>query len=101
MGNPDIDTGLFIADTPIETVKKTKTHRHRSKRDQRSQKVSSADYYARRFSVKLNPDTEIIATLVKRRVTNLAMAMTDPGDVILAFNHHTQSIRMVLSLPRS
>ena len=43
-----------------------------------------AGYYDRRFGVKLNPDTEVIATLgSKEGFANLAQAMTAPGDVIL------------------
>ena len=45
------------------------------------------DFYARRFSVKLDPEKEIIATLgSKEGLANLAMAITDPGDVILVPN---------------
>jgi alanine-synthesizing transaminase len=43
-----------------------------------------AGYYDRRFGVKLNPDTEVIATLgSKEGFANLAQAVTGPGDVII------------------
>ena len=43
-----------------------------------------AAYYERRFGVKLNPDTQIVATLgSKEGFANLAQAITAPGDVIL------------------
>ncbi|HUC02448.1 MAG TPA: aminotransferase class I/II-fold pyridoxal phosphate-dependent enzyme, partial [Methyloceanibacter sp.] len=44
-------------------------------------------YYARRFGVKLNPETEIVATLgSKEGFANMAQAITGPGDVILVPN---------------
>ena len=46
-----------------------------------------AGYYDRRFGVKLNPDTEVIATLgSKEGFANLAQALTAPGDVIVCPN---------------
>ncbi len=43
-----------------------------------------AGYYDRRFGVKLNPDTQIVATLgSKEGFANLAQAITAPGDVVL------------------
>jgi alanine-synthesizing transaminase len=46
-----------------------------------------AGYYARRFGVKLDPDTEVVATLgSKEGFANLAQAITAPGDVIVCPN---------------
>src|SRR5262249_37835280 len=43
-----------------------------------------ANYYLRRFDVKLDPDTEVISTLgSKEGFANLAQAVTGPGDVII------------------
>src|SRR6185437_7918078 len=43
-----------------------------------------AAYYERRFGVKLNPDTQIIATLgSKEGFANVAQAITAPGDVVV------------------
>ena len=87
MGNPDIDTESFIVDKLIETVKKPKTHRYSVSRGIKGLRKAQADYYGRRFSVKLDPEKEIIATLgSKEGLANLAMAITDPGDVILVPN---------------
>ena len=44
-------------------------------------------YYARRFGVKLNPDTQIVATLgSKEGFANVAQAITAPGDIVLCPN---------------
>ena len=48
---------------------------------------AQAAYYARRFGVKLNPDTQVVATLgSKEGFANMAQAITAPGDVILCPN---------------
>jgi alanine-synthesizing transaminase len=46
-----------------------------------------AGYYDRRYGVKLNPDTEVVATLgSKEGFANLAMAITAPGDTVICPN---------------
>jgi alanine-synthesizing transaminase len=46
-----------------------------------------AGYYERRFDIKLNPETEVVATLgSKEGFANMAQAITAPGDVIIAPN---------------
>jgi alanine-synthesizing transaminase len=48
---------------------------------------AQAAYYARRFGVKLNPDTQVVATLgSKEGFANVAQAITAPGDVVLCPN---------------
>ena len=45
---------------------------------------AQAAYYARRFGVKLNPETQVVATLgSKEGFANMAQAISAPGDVIL------------------
>jgi alanine-synthesizing transaminase len=46
-----------------------------------------ANYYDRRFGVKLDPETEVVATLgSKEGLANLAQAISSPGDTILVPN---------------
>lgn len=87
MGNPDMDTPSHIVDKLVETVRKPRTHRYSSSRGIPGLRRAQAAYYERRFGVTLNPETEVIATLgSKEGLANLAMAITAPGDVILAPN---------------
>ncbi len=87
MGNPDLNTEDFIVEKLIETVKKPKTHRYSVSKGIKGLRKAQAEYYRKRFSVKLDPETEVIATLgSKEGLANLAMAITDPGDVILVPN---------------
>ncbi len=87
MGNPDIDTPEHIVEKLVETVRKPRTHRYSASKGIPGLRRAQAGYYERRFGVKLDPETEIIATLgSKEGLANLAMAITAPGDVMLTPN---------------
>jgi alanine-synthesizing transaminase len=87
MGNPDTDTPAHIVDKLVETVRKPRTHRYSASKGIAGLRRAQAGYYARRFGVKLDPETEVIATLgSKEGLANLAMAITAPGDVMLVPN---------------
>lgn len=87
MGNPDMDTPNHIIQKLIDTVKKPRTHRYSSSKGILGLRKAQADYYYRRFGVRIDPETEIIATLgSKEGLANLAMAITAPGDVMLVPN---------------
>ncbi len=87
MGNPDMDTPSHIVEKLIETVRKPRTHRYSASKGVAGLRRAEAAYYERRFGVKLDPETEVIATLgSKEGLANLAMAITAPGDVILSPN---------------
>ncbi len=48
---------------------------------------AQAAYYGRRFGVKLDPETQVIATLgSKEGFANMAQAITAPGDLVLVPN---------------
>ena len=84
MGNPDMPTAPHIVDKLVETVRKPKTHGYSVSKGVHGLRKAMAGYYDRRFGVKLNPDTEVIATLgSKEGFANLAQAVTGPGDVII------------------
>ena len=87
MGNPDLNTEDFIVEKLIETAKKPKTHRYSVSKGIKGLRKAQAEYYSSRFSVDLDPETEVIATLgSKEGLANLASAMTAPGDLILVPN---------------
>jgi alanine-synthesizing transaminase len=87
MGNPDMPTPQHIVDKLVETVSKPKTHGYSASKGIMGLRRAMAGYYARRFDVKLNPDTEVVVTLgSKEGFANLAQALTAPGDVIICPN---------------
>ncbi|MHB1302819.1 MAG: LL-diaminopimelate aminotransferase [Acidiphilium sp.] len=87
MGNPDSPTPAHIVAKLIETVADPRSHRYSVSKGIPGLRRALAAYYGRRFGVKLNPDTEVIATLgSKEGLANLANAITSPGDTILVPN---------------
>ena len=87
MGNPDMDTPAHIIEKLIETVQRPRTHRYSASKGIPGLRKAQAGYYERRFGVKVDPDTEVVATLgSKEGLANLAAAISAPGDVILAPN---------------
>jgi alanine-synthesizing transaminase len=87
MGNPDLPTPKAIVDKLCEVVRDPRTHRYSSSRGIPGLRRAQAAYYQRRFGVKLNPDTQVIATLgSKEGFANMAQAITAPGDVVLCPN---------------
>ena len=87
MGNPDLPTPQHIIDKLVETVAKPRTHRYSASKGIPGLRRAQAAYYARRFGVKLDPETQVVATLgSKEGFANMAQAITAPGDVILVPN---------------
>jgi alanine-synthesizing transaminase len=87
MGNPDMPTPQHIVDKLTETVAKPRTNRYSASKGIAGLRKAQAAYYARRFGVKLDPETQVIATLgSKEGFANMAQAITAPGDVILVPN---------------
>ncbi|WP_237215253.1 LL-diaminopimelate aminotransferase [Falsiroseomonas oryziterrae] len=87
MGNPDSPTPPHIVAKLVEAVADPRTHRYSMSKGIPGLRKALAGYYARRFGVKLDPDTEVVATLgSKEGLANLAAAITSPGDTILVPN---------------
>jgi alanine-synthesizing transaminase len=87
MGNPDLPTPQPIVEKLQETVKDPRTHRYSTSRGIPGLRKAQASYYGRRFGVKLDPSTQVVATLgSKEGFANMAQAITAPGDVVLVPN---------------
>ncbi len=87
MGNPDMPTPSHIVEKLVETVTKPRTNRYSASRGIPGLRRAQAEYYKNRFGVKLDPDTQIVATLgSKEGFANMAQAITAPGDLVLVPN---------------
>src|SRR5262249_53511309 len=83
MGNPDLATPAHVIEKLKETVGRPRTDRYSASKGISGLRRAQAAYYARRFGVRLNPDTQIVATLgSKEGFANVAQAITAPGDVV-------------------
>jgi alanine-synthesizing transaminase len=87
MGNPDLPAPAHVVEKIKETIGKTRTDRYSASKGIPGLRRAQAAYYARRFGVKLNPDTQVVTTLgSKEGFANVAQAITAPGDVIIVPN---------------
>src|SRR5215217_8761602 len=87
MGNPDLPAPPHVVEKIKETLGRPRTDRYSSSRGIPGLRRAQAAYYARRFGVKLDPESQIVTTLgSKEGFANVAQAITAPGDVILVPN---------------
>ena len=87
MGNPDLPAPAHVIEKMKEVLGKPRTDRYSASRGIPGLRKAQAAYYERRFGVKLNPETQVVATLgSKEGFANVAQAITAPGDVVLVPN---------------
>ncbi|MGQ0591010.1 MAG: LL-diaminopimelate aminotransferase [Sphingosinicella sp.] len=87
MGNPDGAPPAHVIEKLAEVARNPRAHRYSASKGIAGLRKAQAAYYQRRFGVALDPDSEVIVTLgSKEGLANLALAITAPGDVVLAPN---------------
>ena len=87
MGNPDLPPPQHVIDKLCEVAMKPDAHGYSASKGIPGIRRAQANYYARRFGVELNPETEVVMTMgSKEGLASLATAITAPGDVVLAPN---------------
>ncbi len=85
IGDPDRPTPALIVEAMQEAVTEAETHQYPSNRGRADFREAVSDFYARRFDVTLDPETEIIPAIgAKEAIFNLNLAFLDPGDYALA-----------------
>jgi LL-diaminopimelate aminotransferase len=85
IGDPDRPTPPLIVEAMQEAVTEPETHRYPSNRGRADFRQALSDFYARRFDVELDADSEIIPAIgAKEAIFNLNLAFLDPGDAALA-----------------
>lgn len=84
MGNPDMPTPDHIVAKLLEAAKKPPNHRYSASRGIRKLRMAIADWYERRHSVKIDPETEAVVTIgSKEGLSHLMLACIGPGDNVL------------------
>jgi LL-diaminopimelate aminotransferase len=85
IGDPDTPTYAPIVEAAQRAVADPSTHTYPSNRGRAEFRQAVAAFYARRFGVTLDPDTEVMPAIgAKECIFNLSLAFLDPGDVALA-----------------
>jgi LL-diaminopimelate aminotransferase len=85
IGDPDTPTYPEIVAAMQRAVADPSTHQYPSNRGRQEFREAVAAFYARRFGVELDPETEVMAAIgAKECIFNLNLAFLDPGDVALA-----------------
>jgi alanine-synthesizing transaminase len=87
MGNPDQPPPSHVIDKLCEVAAKPDAHGYSQSKGIPGLRRAQAGYYARRFGVELDPETEVVVTMgSKEGLSSLATAIIAPGDVVLAPN---------------
>jgi alanine-synthesizing transaminase len=87
MGNPDQPPPQHVIDKLCEVAAKPDAHGYSQSKGIPGLRRAQANYYARRFGVDLDPESEVVVTMgSKEGLSSLATAITAPGDCVLAPN---------------
>jgi len=84
IGDPDLPTPAPIIESLTQAAKNPKHHQYPSYEGMLSFRKAVADWYQRRFGVKLDAADEVL-TLIgsKEGIGHIHLAFVDPGDVVL------------------
>ena len=84
MGNPDLPTPPHIVEKLIEAASNPRNHRYSASRGITRLRSAISDWYARRYDVEIDSEEEAIVTIgVKEGISHLALAITNPGDLVM------------------
>jgi LL-diaminopimelate aminotransferase len=84
IGDPDIPTPDEIIEELSSQAKNPQNHRYPSNYGLNLFKEAAADYYLKRFGVKLDPEKEVLPILgSKEAIANIAYTYINPGDIAL------------------
>jgi alanine-synthesizing transaminase len=84
MGNPDLPTPDPIVEKMIEAANNPRNHRYSASRGIPNLRAEISRWYARRYHVEIDPETEAIATIgAKEGFSHLVLALVQPGDRVI------------------
>jgi LL-diaminopimelate aminotransferase len=84
IGDPDLPTPRHVVEALQEAAEDPATHQYPSYYGLPAFRMAIADWYAQRFGVTLDPETEVLPLLgSKEGLAHLSFAFIDPGDEAL------------------
>jgi LL-diaminopimelate aminotransferase len=84
IGDPDLPTPPKIVEAMVQAVRDPANHHYPPYSGMDDFKTAIAKWYEDRFSVKLDPETEVIALIgAKEGIAHIALAFINPGDLAL------------------
>ena len=84
VGDPDLPTPKPIVEALKEAAEKPENHRYPSYTGMRAFREAAARWFERRFGVKPNPETEVIALIgSKEGIAHFPLAFVERDDVVL------------------
>ncbi len=85
IGDPDRPTFPYIVEAMQSAVAEPANHHYPSNRGREEYRTALASFYADRFGVEIDPETEVIPAIgAKECIYNLCFAFLDAGDVALS-----------------
>ncbi len=84
IGDPDLPPDPRLRLRLAEEIQRDDAARYPTNHGESNLREAVADYYLRRFGVRVDPATEVLPLLgAKEGIAHLAVALLDPGDVAL------------------
>lgn len=84
IGDPDIPTPQHIVNAMQKAVENPEHHRYPSYEGMLSFRQAVAEWYKKRFNVKLDPKDEVLSLIgSKEGIGHIPLAFINPGDIVL------------------
>lgn len=84
IGDPDLPTPKLIIERLKKAAENPKNHRYPSYEGMIEFRTAVAQWYKRRFRIKLDPGTEVLSLIgSKEGIAHIPLAFVDPGDIVL------------------
>jgi LL-diaminopimelate aminotransferase len=84
IGDPDLPTPKRIIKRLKKAAENPRNHRYPSYEGMIEFRTSVAQWYKKRFGIKLNPETEVLSLIgSKEGIAHIPLAFVNPGDIVL------------------